>query len=418
MSNVYKIFEGARSSDMRLLIVSHTPHYRKGDTLVGWGPTIREIDHLTQIFDKVVHIAPLYEGSVPDSAIAYKSSRVELRAVPPAGGERFVDKLTILGRIPVYISTIVRELGRADMVHVRCPANISLLALLLLSAARRPRLRWMKYAGNWRPAGGEAWSYTLQRWWLGRGLAGGAVTVNGEWAGQPQHVHSFYNPCLTGGELAAGRAALAGKELSPPLRLIYVGRVETAKGAGRAIEVLARLRQRSVAATLDVVGDGPERTRFERLATELGVGDVSHFHGWVARPELSPLYARSHLIIMPTGSSEGWPKVLSEAMAYGVVPVAGRVSSIPQYLARWKVGRAHEPSDVEEFVGSVAWYASHPEEWKAESERGAEAAESFSYERYLLAVRRLIEMELSSPLVGASGLGCGKYEDTTTPHTE
>ena len=47
---------------MRLLIVSHTPHYRAAGQLVGWGPTVRELDHLAELFAEVVHVAPVYDG--------------------------------------------------------------------------------------------------------------------------------------------------------------------------------------------------------------------------------------------------------------------------------------------------------------------------------------------------------------------
>ncbi|MEJ7712203.1 MAG: hypothetical protein WKF84_20655 [Pyrinomonadaceae bacterium] len=38
---------------MKLLIVSHTPHYWRSGELVGWGPTIREIDQLASLFKQV-----------------------------------------------------------------------------------------------------------------------------------------------------------------------------------------------------------------------------------------------------------------------------------------------------------------------------------------------------------------------------
>jgi hypothetical protein len=43
---------------MRLLIISHTPHYHRDGEIVGWGATVREIDHLAALFESVVHIAP------------------------------------------------------------------------------------------------------------------------------------------------------------------------------------------------------------------------------------------------------------------------------------------------------------------------------------------------------------------------
>lgn len=371
---------------MQLLIVSHTPHYRRDGRLVGWGPTVREIDALGEVFESVVHVAPVHAEPAPASALEYRCPRVHVRAVEPAGGERWRDKLGILARGPAYVRAIARELEQADVAHVRCPAGISLIALGVLALAARPRRRWVKYAGTWRPERPDAWSHRLQRWWLGRGWHRGVVTINGSWPDQPSHVRSFLNPCLSAEELSEGRELAGAKQLGAPLRLVFVGRLEPAKGAREAVEILAGLARRGVPATLEVVGDGPQRAELEALA---GGGPVT-FHGWLPRSEVGKIYARAHVLVFPS-RSEGWPKVLSEGMAYGVVPVAGAVGSIPQLLAQCGTGQALEPSHTGAFVEAVAWYAAHPQAWKEESARGTRAAEQFSYGRYVESVRRLLE---------------------------
>jgi len=377
---------------MRLLIISHTEHYNDNGVIKGWGPTIREIDHLSQLFDEVIHIAPLYDVPAPASAIAYQSTRVQLRPVKPSGGERLIDKFSIIRNIPAYIRAILTEVRQADVVHIRCPANISLLAVILMTFIRQPRKRWIKYAGNWKPKGREALSYTLQRWWLNRGLVGGVVTVNGQWADQPSHVHSFLNPCLTDEELRAADSKGNPRQLTQPIQLIFVGQLNTAKGVGRLLDVMAELKKRGVSAQLDLVGDSAERALFEQKACALGLEQMVRFHGWLPRSALSAYYAKAHLMIFPTTSSEGWPKVLSEGMAYGVVPIAGNVSSIPQYLQRFGTGRALDPHDVSGFADAVVWYAGHSDKWQQEAAKGIEAARLFSYANYLNAVRNLLDL--------------------------
>lgn len=369
---------------MRLLIVSHTPHYRRGGELAGWGPTVREIDALAGLFDSVVHVAPLHAGPAPPSALAYRSERVRVRVVEPAGGERWRDKLAILGRAPRWARAIARELRDADVAQVRCPAGISLVALGVLSASARPVRRWAKYAGAWRPAAPDAWSNRVQRWWLERAWRG-VVTINGAWPGQPAHLHSFLNPCLTDEELSEAQEPGLRKELARPLRLAFVGRLEPGKGADTAVRVIARLPD----ATLTVAGDGPERARLERLAGDTGAGARIRWLGALPRQAVGDVYAAAHLLLLPS-RSEGWPKAASEAMAYGVVPLAGAVGSIPELLGRFGTGRALDPSDVEGFTEAIRWYAEHPETWKEESRRGLRAAEQFTYSRYLEAVERLL----------------------------
>jgi glycosyltransferase involved in cell wall biosynthesis len=377
---------------VRLLIVSHTAHYRDGSGRVsGWGPTVREIDALAGLFDEVRHVAPLHAGPPPPAALPYAAANVTHVPVRASGGETLASKAGILLAWPGVLRTIRGELDRSDAVHVRAPANIALAALLILRRRTgRPAARWIKYAGNWSPPGPEPWSYRLQRRILRRGLPGTVVTVNGEWPNDPPHVKSFRNPSLTDAEMEEGRRAASAKPAPPPLRLLFVGRVEEAKGAGRAVEILRRLRGRGVDATLELVGEGPERARLEKRLQGDALGGSVRFLGGLPRPAIGAAYARAHILLLPSTASEGWPKVLGEAMAYGAVPVASDVSSVPEYLGRFGCGRAIPAQDLDRFASELERYARDAGLLAGESRRAVESAEAFSYTRYLAAVREIL----------------------------
>ena len=124
-------------------------------------------------------------------------------------------------------------------------------------------------------------------------------------------VRSFDNPTLTGDELAAGRRAASTKVEGPPYRVVFAGRLEEPKGAHVAVDAVLELRRRGVDVELDLVGDGPLRSWVEdRIAVD-GSGAV-RLQGWVTRPELERFLARGHAFLLPTTSSEGFPKVLGE----------------------------------------------------------------------------------------------------------
>lgn len=375
---------------MKLLIVSHTPHYLHGDTVVGFGPTVREIDHLTRLFTSVVHLAPLHrDETAPASSLPYRSSAVSLHPLPVTGGEGGLAKLGILLRAPAFLSTLRRELKGVEAWHVRAPANVALLSMAAF-ALLPARPCWVKYAGNWHPDGPEALSYTWQRRWLTRPRELVAVTVNGRWPGDPPHLVAFRNPSFEEDEIAA--AGKGPRQLPGPgerLELLFVGRLEEKKGAGRALEILAGLRARGVVARLVLVGAGTERPQLESRAAELGVGESTFFAGELPRPELAPLYRRAHFLLLPSRSSEGWPKVLSEAMAYGALPLAGAVSSIPQILGEASVGRALPPGDIAGFLAALGEYLEGPELFAAESARAREVAADFTYDRHLAAIQEL-----------------------------
>lgn len=372
---------------MRILIISETPHYQSPDGCVtGWGPTVQEIDALAEVFDEVRHVACLYPGSPPESSLPYRRSNVSLLLVPPAGGETWRHKLEVLTRAPCYWQTIRRQLPWANVVHVRCPAGIAFLALLWLGLSRQPKMRWAKYAGDWNGDLSRFHVWACQRWILRHNLIRGIVTVNGEWPNQPAHIRSFFNPSLTQDDLAQGAQAAAQKQLISPVQLLSVGALREDKGTGTAIHVLATLRTAGVDARLTLVGDGPDRTVYEHLGDRLGLTAHLHFSGWVPHTRLAPYYSQAHFLLFPS-KAEGWPKVVSEAMAYGAVPVTSDISCIKQYLTRFGCGCALPPADGLAFARALLDYCQDPDRWAAESQRGVVAARQFTYDEYLRRVK-------------------------------
>ena len=80
-----------------LLIISHTMHFKtKNGEIVGWEPTVREINQFTHIFDSIYHAAPLYKGIPQITTIPYEKGRVDLHPLIPTGGDGILNKLRIV----------------------------------------------------------------------------------------------------------------------------------------------------------------------------------------------------------------------------------------------------------------------------------------------------------------------------------
>jgi glycosyltransferase involved in cell wall biosynthesis len=390
---------------LKLLIISHMPHYVQNGKVVGWGPTATEIDILAQVFDEICHIACLHPGPAPASSLPYSSDRIRFIGVPPSGGEKFEYKLDILRKIPIYTRKIGEELKKADIVHVRCPANISMLAIILLAFKRRPCYRWVKYAGNWQPGDQKIWSYTFQRWWLSKNFHRGVVSVNGHWPNQPHHIFTFHNPSLTIEEISIGRIIGDSKNIEVPIQLLYVGVVNKSKGIQRVLNIVSELHKRNIPFKLNVIGDGPSRVTCENWTIKNHLSGCVHFLGWQPKLVLSNYYARAHILLHPT-DSDGWPKVISEAMAYGVVPIAGAVSSIPQILSDTSAGQAFHPDDTAAFIDAITKFVSDPSLWKRASQAGLNSANNFSYANYLCAINEMFIKSWGISLMLPKAINC------------
>ena len=69
------------------------------------------------------------------------------------------------------------------------------------------------------------------------------------------------------------------------------------------------------------------------------------FHGYLNREQLFDIYKDSHFIILAS-KSEGFPKVISEGMNFGCVPLVSAVSCIDQYIENNSNGILIDPISI------------------------------------------------------------------------
>lgn len=320
---------------MKLAIISHTEHYKDADgTIVGWGPTVSEINHLLKIFDVIYHVAMLYDTNAPLSALPYDSSRVIFVPLPALGGNTMKAKAQLVWKVPEVLRIVNTTLKNVDYFQFRGPTGIGVYVIpFLMFCVKKPG--WFKYAGNWNqqdpPLG-----YRLQRAMMRHQSR--KVTINGRWEKQPTQCLTFENPCLTYEELLEGKTLSSKKSLSGKLSFCFVGRLEKPKGVERIIEAITNLSdlQKERIETVHLVGDGAEGDYFKTLASKSGVHFL--FHGFLPRSEVFDVYRKSQVFLMPTTASEGFPKVIAEAMNFGCIPIVSNISSIGQYIQDMETG--------------------------------------------------------------------------------
>jgi glycosyltransferase involved in cell wall biosynthesis len=137
-----------------------------------------------------------------------------------------------------------------------------------------------------------------------------------------------------------------------PFRIVCVGTLHEVKGQTYLLEACRRLSERGLQFTCHLVGDGPDRPRLSKQARQGGIGDRVHFRGWLTREEVRQVLDDADAVAAPSvlarsGSREGIPVALMEAMASGVPVVASRLSGIPELVVNDETGLLVEPRDVE-----------------------------------------------------------------------
>src|SRR5581483_11134168 len=147
---------------------------------------------------------------------------------------------------------------------------------------------------------------------------------------------------------AASRAAMG----LPPdgKRLLYVGRLERAKGVVDLLDAFARLAPRRPDLALTLVGDGGARAECEQLAARIGEQVV--IAG--ARPLAEvPLWIGARDLLTLPSWNEGTPNVLLEALACGRPVVATRVGGIPDVVSAPSLGELVPAKDPAALAGAL-----------------------------------------------------------------
>lgn len=115
-----------------------------------------------------------------------------------------------------------------------------------------------------------------------------------------------------------------------PARLLHVGSLNRVKDQGTLLRAARALRESGVVFRLDVVGEDTLGGAVQRMAGELGVGDVVTFHGFVPHPRLRPLVEAADLLLV-SSRHEADPIVLLEAAMAGVPTVGTAVGHIADW---------------------------------------------------------------------------------------
>lgn len=103
------------------------------------------------------------------------------------------------------------------------------------------------------------------------------------------------------------------------IRLVSIGRLVPQKGYDVLIESLAAVALHYPRVRLHIYGEGPDRTRLERLIDLHGLGDHVFLHGQVE--DISSAFRKADLYIL-SSRYEGMSNAMLEALCHGVPVVA------------------------------------------------------------------------------------------------
>jgi glycosyltransferase involved in cell wall biosynthesis len=164
-------------------------------------------------------------------------------------------------------------------------------------------------------------------------------------------------------------------------RLAYVGRLVKYKNVEQVLELVLRLRDLGLDAKADIVGDGPERSRLESLASKMQVSSHVRFWGFLQRQEDVIRILSSASVLVNPSVFEGFGMVLLEAMAAGTPVVAYDLEAYREYAKHKRNCLLAPLHDFEQLANNVKEIILDPAIAGQISGNGTDTAKQFGWDK-------------------------------------
>jgi phosphatidylinositol alpha-mannosyltransferase len=142
--------------------------------------------------------------------------------------------------------------------------------------------------------------------------------------------------------------------------ILYVGRLEKRKGVKYLLQAFAALREKKPDVRLIIAGDGVDRQKLEQYVEEEEIKNVE-FLGYVTEHDKRELLRKADLFCSPALYGESFGIVLLEAMASGLVTVAGNNAGYASVLQGLGALSLVNPHDTHEFAKRLDLLLHEPE---------------------------------------------------------
>ncbi|MCF6182661.1 glycosyltransferase [Lutibacter sp.] len=332
-----------------------------------------------------------------------RNDEIKLIEIPSFDITLFKNGLNAIFKIPKILLNIYKAMKWADHIHLRCPGNIGLLgSIVQIAFPSKPKT--IKYAGNWDPKSKQPLSYRFQKWLVSNTFLtkNAKVLVYGEWANQSKNIVPFFTASYSEKELLEEQIATSQiysnkdtKRHSAPdaeshkYHFLFVGGLTPGKQPLLSVQVIHQLKEKGYTVQLDVYGEGTEQSKLENYIRTHSLKKEVILHGNTSKEIVKEAYKKAHFLVF-ISKSEGWPKVVAEAMFWGCLPISSNVSCIPFMLGNGSRGAIANPN-INEIVSVVESYICDNEKYQIQVKEAMEWSRQYTLEKFEKEIGKLLK---------------------------
>ncbi|TYA71433.1 glycosyltransferase [Seonamhaeicola marinus] len=334
---------------MRFLVITNAPTLLQDSKYVAYDPYVREMNIWCKYVDEFTIVSPTrYNAKLLISPFNKQPKVVSVKGL---NFTSFSNSIKSVLWTPKILFKVFRACKKADHIHLRCPGNIGLLGCLV-QVLFPSKIKTTKYAGNWDPNAKQPFSYRFQKWLLSNRLLTKNMTVlvYGKWKNQSKNIKPFFTATYSKDEI---RPSLM-RDYSATLNFMFVGSLVEGKRPLLAIKIVQELLKKGISICFNIYGEGILKLELQDYIVKNNLSNNIILQGNKSKEDIKKAIQKAHFLILPS-KSEGWPKVIAEAMFFGAIPIATQISCVPFMLDFGKRGVLIEP-EYESAVNTILQY--------------------------------------------------------------
>lgn len=166
------------------------------------------------------------------------------------------------------------------------------------------------------------------------------------------------------------------RELSDPLRILTVARLNAAKGHIYCLRAIAKLQKDGIDIHYQIAGEGAAQSDIEAEIEKLGLRDNVTLLGSVSEQKVLSLLHETHVVALTSiGLGEAAPVAVMEAMACGVPCVVSVIGGTPDMIDSGRNGILVPQKDVAAIADALGRITTEPGLLEAMSLQARKTAE-------------------------------------------
>lgn len=381
---------------MKLLVFSHKVVWKSEKSPTGWatdGGYVFHMQSLASAYEQTVLLVPVSKHGKSKGEVWFRDSSIKIVPLLKPFGSGITRKLLFPIWFLMHLPRFVYYLLKSDVVHAPIPGDIGTIGMILAPLFRKKI--FIRYCGNWQ----QLKTFPEKFWaWYGERFAANKIAYL--CTGGDIKPPSEKNPSL-GWIFSSSMLDREIENIQPKdfdsnkeFNIVMGGRLTQEKGFGILIEAVAMIRNKIPNLKVLLFGDGPAGPLFDEQVKNFGLGGTVEFLGKLNTEQVHGVLASADVFCYPT-QSEGFPKVIIEALSHGLPIVSTPVSVIPFLInsAERPAGFVVDQKDREGLAEKILFYFHNPAIHRAHSKNAKQIASEYSLENWVDAINEKLNKQ-------------------------